>query len=146
MKYLNILIFYIVLFLIALPAQSIAITENVGQDGILEWKRLGDWQVQSKPTAMVRSLDGKYFFILTESKKVLVYNMRGVLQGRIPVDEGVTSIDTDPQGQFLYLMDETKNLVSILSVDFVVDIDISESPFKDNADAPVSIVVYADFE
>jgi hypothetical protein len=88
----------------------------------------------------------KYFFILTESKKVLVYNKRGVLQGRIPVDEGVTSIDTGPQGQFLYLMDETKNLISILSVDFVVDIDISESPFKDKADAPVSIVVYADFE
>lgn len=146
MRHCKLLLLFIATCLIIIPIQSSGSVNNSGQDGNIEWKNLGNWQVEGRPIDMVPSLDGKYFYILTESGEVFVYDKRGNLQGRIPVDEGVTSIGVAPQGQLLYLMDENKHLVSIMSVNFVVNIDISGSPFRGPAAAPVTIAVYADFE
>lgn len=119
---------------------------NQGSNGNVEWRKLDELQLPTKAIDFVYSLDGKYLFVLTEDHKVLVYDRRGTLQGSIGVDAGVTRIDAAPQGQMLYLMDTEKNLTATLAIDFILNIDITNSAFKGVPDAPVTIVVFSDFQ
>lgn len=140
---------------IALVASGIALltltstnasTPASGSDGSLEWRTLTSMDLPAKALHFKRSLDGKYLFVLTEDHRVLVYDQRNTLQGSIPVDPGVTDLDIAPQGQLLYLIDTEKQLTTTLAIDFVVDIDTSNSAYKGNIDAPVTVVVFSDFQ
>ena len=140
---------------IALLASGIALltvtstsasTPASGSDGSLEWRTLTSMDLPAKALHFKRSLDGKYLFVLTEDHRVLVYDQRNTLQGSIPVDPGVTDLDIAPQGQLLYLIDTEKQVTTTLAIDFVVDIDTSNSAYKGNIDAPVTVVVFSDFQ
>lgn len=128
------------------PWLSTAATPPGGSDGSLEWRQVNSFQVPAAARDFVYSLDGRYAFILTEDQRVLVYDTGGNLLGSIPVDTGVSAIDLAPQGQLLYLIDSEKNLTSTLAIDFVVTIDVASSAFKGAVDAPVTIVVFSDFQ
>ena len=117
-----------------------------GSDGSLEWRTLSSMELPAKALHFKRSLDGKYLFVLTEDQRVLVYDQQGNLQGSIPVDPGVTNLDIAPQGQLLYLIDTEKQVASTMAIDFIVDIDVTNSAFKGEIDAPVTIVVFSDFQ
>jgi len=117
-----------------------------GSDGSLNWRQVNTLQLPTTARDFVYSLDGKYAFILTEDQRVLVYDQRGQLLGSIPVDKGVSAIDLAPQGQVLYLIDTEKNMTSTLAIDFIVNIDITNAAFKGPIDAPVTIVVFSDFQ
>jgi protein-disulfide isomerase len=125
--------------------QALAISES-GQDNRVEWQRLASWTLGAKPLAMVHSLDAKYLFVLTENQKVEVYNNQGQLQGSIPVDPGVTAIDIAPQGELLYLIDGSTQTFTAVAISFVVAVDTADAPFKGPADAPVTMVLFTDFE
>lgn len=112
----------------------------------LEWKVQHQWNLPESPRDIVHSLDGKYVFILTQEHNVLIYTPEGKLEGSVPVEEGVTAIDIAPRAEMLYLIDGKKNTFSILSIDFIRDINISGSPVKGPADAPITIVLFTDFE
>ena len=130
-----------------LPVTSTsASTPASGSDGSLEWRTLTSMDLPAKALHFKRSLDGKYLFVLTEDHRVLVYDQRNTLQGSIPVDPGVTDLDIAPQGQLLYLIDTEKQVTTTLAIDFVVDIDTSNSAYKGNIDAPVTVVVFSDFQ
>ncbi len=146
MKYLKCIIPGIVSLIVAITSSTFAATATNGQDDRVQWKQLSDLQLPVKPLDIAYSLDGNYAFILTSSKQILVYNQQGKLQGRIPVDEGVSAIDISPRGEFLYLVDSKDNRLSTLAVDFIVDIDTSYSPTKGAANALVTLAVYSDFE
>lgn len=132
--------------IMAITAPNFAAATAGGQDNRVEWKPVMELKLTEKPKDFAYSLDGKYTFVLTEDKRVGVYNQKGELQGQIPVDAGVSSIGVAPMGQFLYLLDSDKNVLSGLTIDFTVDIDITGSPFKGAADAPVIVAVFSDFE
>ena len=104
------------------------------------------WQLPEKPLDIVYSLDGKRVFILTDQKQVLVYKADGELLGKIDVEKGVSAIDIAPRGEKLFLINQKNNSFSDISVDFVVNVDIAGSPFLGNVDAPVTLVVFTDFE
>jgi len=117
-----------------------------GHDNRVEWSVEQTWPVTGKTLSMVHSLDGKLVYILNDKQEVQVFNNQGELQGSIPVDKGVSAIDIAPQGETLYFVDDINNTYSSISVSLVVDVDISGSPFKGPADAPVTIALFTDFE
>lgn len=146
MKYLKIILPGATSLLMATATPNFAAVTGGGQDNRVEWKPAMELKLPEKAKDFAYSLDGKYAFVLAESNQVLVYDQNGELQGRIPVDAGVSDIAIAPLGQFLYLLDSNKNILSALAVDFMFDINTAGSPFKGAADAPVAIAVFSDFE
>ena len=119
---------------------------DAGQDKRVEWKVQQTWPIAGKTLAMVNSLDGKFVFLLNDKQQVQVFNAQGQLQGNIPVDAGVSTIDISPQGEFLYLINNTSQSFTAVAISFVVDIDTAGVPFKGPADAPVTMTLFTDFE
>jgi len=145
MKYFKIaLASFAFLFIVTNSFALTAIPE--GHDQRVEWKVIQSWPTENKTLDMVYSLDGKYVYILNDKQQVQIFNREGQLQGNIPIEKGVSSIDISPQGESLYLINNIKNTFSTLSVSFIVDIEIADSPFKGPADAPVTVAVFTDFQ
>ena len=126
-------------------ANALAVPDS-GQDNRIEWNVLQKWPTVGKTLDMVHSLDGKFVYILNDKQMVQVFNSQGQLQGSIPVEEGVSAIDIAPQGEMLYLINNKDQSFSSIAVSFIVDVEISGSPFKGPADAPVTIALFTDFE
>jgi len=103
-------------------------------------------KLDSKPIDMVVSADGKYTFVLAEGGKVLIYDSNGTLKDTIEVGKTVVSIGSSPNGDFLILADSTKNTLDVVKLDYVVNIDISNLPFKGPENAPVVIAVFSDYQ
>jgi hypothetical protein len=104
------------------------------------------WQLPYTPTDMVQSVDGKMVYVLTDNHKLLIYEANGNLKASADVDPGVIAIDTDARGEHILLVDKDNKTFTSLSVDFVAEVDVTGSPFKGNADAPVTVAVFSDFE
>lgn len=104
------------------------------------------WKLPDKPLDLVYSLDGRKVFILTNQNQVLVYAAEGKLLGEINVKNGVSAIDIAPRGEKLFLINQKDNSFTDLSVDFVVNVDTTGSPYLGKENAPVTIAVFTDFE
>ncbi len=130
---------------LAFGGNALAVPDS-GQDNRIEWNLQQHWPIAGKTLGMVHSLDGKYVYILTDTHSVQVFNNLGQLQGTIPVDDGVSAIDIAPQGEMLYLIDNNTHSFSALAISFTADIDISGSPVRGPVDAPVTIVLFSDYQ
>ncbi len=131
--------------LITSGANALTVPES-GQDNRIEWTVQQNWPTAGQTLDMVHSIDGKFVYILNNKQQVQVFNTQGTLQGSIPVEEGVSAIDIAPQGEQLYLINNKTQTFSSVGVSYVVDIDVTGSPFEGLADAPVTIAVFTDFE
>ena len=126
--------------------QSFASSPTSGTNGKVQWKQISTFKLPYIPVDSAYSLDGNYAFFLTENNAVLIYDGSGNLQGSVPVGAGVSAIKTDPRGQLLYLLDDKEMVATTLSIDLVVNINTSGSPFKGESEAPVTIAVFSDFQ
>lgn len=134
------------MFMFSLSASSVfAATEPKRASKVL-LEIENSWKLPSKPLDIVYSLDGRKVFILTDQNQVLVYAVAGDLLGKINVEKGVSAIDIAPRGEKLYLVNEKDNSFTDLSVDFIIDIDITGSPYLGKENAPVTIAIFTDFE
>ena len=131
--------------LITSGANALTVPES-GQDNRIEWTVQQNWPTAGQTLDMVHSMDGKFVYILNNKQQVQVFSNQGKLQGSIPVEEGVSAIDIAPQGEKLYLINNKTQTFSAVGVSYVVDIDVTGSPFEGLADAPVTIAVFTDFE
>ena len=134
-----------------LAAGTLALTSATGfavqgSDPDLIITKTRQWQLPYTPTDMVQSVDGTMVYILTDNHKLLIYEANGNLKASADVDPGVVAIDTDARGEQILLIDKENKTFTSLSVDFVAEVDISGSPFKGAADAPVTVAVFSDFE
>ncbi len=120
--------------------------EPQGLNNRVEWTARQQWQAPANSIDFTHSLDLKLAYFLTADAKVYVYTSTGKQLGFIPVPEGVDKIDIAPQGEVLFLLDSKTNTFHSVAIDFVVDINTAGSPAKGEHEAPVTIVVFTDFE
>ena len=130
--------------LLIAPITGFSTTQASGPE--LLFDKSGQWKLPYAPVDMVQSVDGKYIFILTDNHKLLIYEPNGLLKASVDVDPGVVAIDTDARGENVLLIDKDQQTFTSYSIDFVAEVDITGSPFKGKADAPVTVVVFSDFE
>jgi len=119
-----------------------------GQNGSAEVE--GDIQSTLKlsetPLDVAVALNGKWIFVLTQSGSVQIYSPDGRLEGQIAVAGQADGIRVGPREDLLLLTSRADKTIQIVTLDFIRPINVTGSPFKGPADAPVVIAVFSDFE
>ncbi len=134
------------LLLLPLSSQTLQAAATTKSSGDLSWTVQTQWSLPTKPKAVVQSLDDKKVFILGEDAKVYIYTPQGKKLGELPVDPGVNALDIEPRGSMLYLVNEDKKTYQAIEISFHQEIDITGAPIQGDPDAPVTLVVFSDFE
>jgi len=101
---------------------------------------------EESPLDAAVSLNGKWIFVLTDQGSILIYSSDGTLKEKISVGDHVDGIKVGPRENILLLTSRKNKTVQVISLDFIQNIDVSGSPFKGPADAPVVIAVFNDFQ
>jgi len=112
----------------------------------IAWQETNTWQIDGQPLQVSHSKDGKWTYVLTDNGNIFVYSEKGELQGKIPVDASVTGMDISRKGDTLFLIDRQKKNVRVLDIEFIQNINITNSPFMGPAEALVTVVVFSDFQ
>jgi len=98
------------------------------------------------PLDMRLSRDGNWLYLLTASGNLLIYSSQGNYNGKINVGQGFDQIEAGPTQAEVYLLSRVNKSIQVFEVSYTFDIDISASPYKGPADAPVVIAEYTDFQ
>lgn len=102
------------------------------------------------PLDLASSVNGKYVFVLSKGS-VSIYTNDGKLEDAIAVDPSfnrisVSGLDLANLEDKIFLSSESTGKVQELSYSFIVSIDITNAPFLGMPEAPVSIVIFSDFQ
>jgi len=112
----------------------------------VELKTFKRYQLTEPPVDIAVSRGGKWVYVLTKKGTIRVFTLDGDLKDKVQVGSGVNRIEPGPQDDILFLSNAKDESVQMVLFDFVHDIDVSGSPFKGPADAPVTVAVFSDFE
>ena len=132
----------VVFFLMAV----IFFTQSSPLKGEVEWDVKKTLKLESPPVDLAASLNGKYIYVLTDQGSILIYSVEGKLEDKISVGRQVDGIRVGPWEDVILLTSKKNKQVQILLLEFIKDIDVSNSPFKGPVDAPVQIAVFSDFQ
>ena len=102
--------------------------------------------LEASPLEVRISRDGEWLYLLTDSGNILIYTSKGVYNGKIEVGKDIDQIEVGPTSEQIYLVNRKAKTLQVAEVSYTFNIDISESPYKGPADAPVVIVEYTDFQ
>lgn len=111
-----------------------------------EWKVLQTVKPEHPPIDMLVSPDKDRIYVLDDQGWISIYASDGHLKDKIQVGTDVQQIKAGPSDDVLFLLSRSTGTIRIVSIDFVEKIDIDGSPVKGRPDAPVSIVVFSDFQ
>jgi len=112
----------------------------------LNWSVQASWPIPAKPLDIAQSLDNKKVFILGADAKVYIFTPDGKQLGALPVDPNVNAIDIAARGEMIYLVNNKTNTYTAIDVSFNQKIDVTGAPVRGKVDAPVTLVVFSDFE
>jgi len=115
-------------------------------DALVEWNIEKTLHLEKPPVDLAVSGDGSWIYVLTEEGDIVIYSGDGALRDKISVGEAIDGIRVGPQEDILLLSSKKNQTVDILVLDFIQEIDVSSSPSKGPADAPVEIAVFSDFQ
>jgi hypothetical protein len=106
-----------------------------------------DTRVFAKPPVdMLLSAAGEYLYVLLPGGQLEVYDRRGERLGSLKVDPAFKKLRPGPSEDLLWLSAPTRTDAQLLAVNLVRDIPTEGSPSQGPVDAPVTIVVFSDFE
>ena len=112
----------------------------------VEWDVTNTLNLKEKARDAAISLNGRWIFVLTYEGEILIYSSNGKLEGTISVGKGVEGIKVGQREDVLLLTSGNAKTVQMITLDFVQEINIAGSPFKGNADAPVAVATFNDFQ
>jgi hypothetical protein len=112
----------------------------------VEWTSGRAFKLEKSPIDVAFSTGGKWFFVLTDEGSLLVYSAEGKLSESIDVGTHVDGIRAGRKEHILFLISRKNNTIEEIVLDFIYDIDISGSPVKGKATAPVVITVFNDYQ
>ena len=114
--------------------------------GLVDWDVKKTLKIEKTPVDVAVSLNGRWVFVLTAQGSILIYSGDGRLEDEIAVGKHVDGIKVGPEQDILLLTSRKNKTVEILVLDFIQNIDVSNSPFKGPVDAPVTIAIFSDFQ
>ena len=131
--------------LLAIVIVMISLSRLEASDGV-DWSILKTLKLDAAPIDMAVSPDGRRIFVLTDQGKIIVYSADGEEEASLEVGPQVDEIRLGPEGDILISNSRANKTVQVFALDFIQKINISGSPFKGPADAPIVIVAFDDFQ
>lgn len=112
----------------------------------LSWKTFKELNLEKEPLDVAASADGQSVFVLVPGE-IVVYSLVGnEVEKKIPVDKAFDRITYSPKLHALVLTGSGSKILSILKLHDIYDLDLSGLPFKGPENAPVTIVVFSDYQ
>jgi len=124
----------------------IVLTLSAQTSARVEWDVQKTLKLEETPIDVAVSRNGRWIYVLTDQRDILIYSGDGKLTDTISVEKSIDGIKAGPRENVLLLTSRKNKTVQVLVLDFIQNIDVSGSPFKGPADAPVVIAVFSDFQ
>ncbi|MCD4723047.1 MAG: hypothetical protein K8S13_24785 [Desulfobacula sp.] len=112
----------------------------------IEWNILNSIDLDEKPIDVTISKDGATIYILCEKSIKVHSKSENKITEIIPLTDTFSQIVVSPDGEKLFLTDAENNRISIIQIVKIFNIQTGRSPVIGKADAPVTIVVFSDYQ
>ncbi|MBW1920394.1 MAG: hypothetical protein DRH11_10270 [Deltaproteobacteria bacterium] len=100
----------------------------------------------SQPLDVAASPDGRKIYILLE-KEIAVYSLReGRITNHLPLSQRFDRLTFSPRINALILSSSSEKTVSVVEIEDIFKINISGAPFHGPENAPVTVVVFGDYQ
>lgn len=98
------------------------------------------------PLDIAQSVSDGRLFVLLEGGTVQILSADGQIQERFQADPDVTTLEVSPDGKRLYLGNAKRNELQFVELLNVYDLPVNNSAIKGPVDAPVTVMVFDDFQ
>lgn len=111
-----------------------------------DWSLKEELKLEASPLDVATSPDGKWIFILTP-EKVLVYSTSDKKMAKeIPVKGGFDRLSYLSSENSLLLSNGSQKKIAFIELEPVHEFDFSNAAFEGPEKAPVTIVVFSDYQ
>ena len=112
----------------------------------IEWTEKKQFKLDVSPIDMVTSPDGKWVIFLSRGE-ILVYSIfEDKVAGRMPVDKAFDKLTYSAAGDTVILSSSTAKTLKFIQMDVVHKFSLAGLPFKGPENAPVTVVVFSDYQ
>lgn len=112
----------------------------------IEWTEKKQFKLDVSPVDMATSPDGKWVIFLSRGE-VLVYSVPDDrIAGRTPVDKAFDKLTYSAADDTVILSSSTTKTLKFIQVEAVYKFSLAGLPFKGPENAPVTVVVFSDYQ
>lgn len=115
-------------------------------EAAVDWQLTSAIDIRQTPMDAAMSTSGNWIYVLTKTGDILIYSSDGQLDDTIHVGKNISFISPGSSDNQLLIGNGKGKTVQILSMEFVREIDISGAPVLGLPDAPITIVVFMDYQ
>jgi hypothetical protein len=112
----------------------------------VEWTISGQIDLKAPTLAMCASADGKWLYILSAGEVAIYSFAEERIVNRIAVDKVFDRMTYVKEKNFIVVTSRSGNQLQIIQLEVVYQFDNSGLPYQGSKRAPITIVVFSDYQ